>query len=370
MLIAQRPRPADELRAEVRARAENRPGVYRMIGPGDQLLYVGKSIRVRSRLLSYFHCAPDEKGHEIIRHTHRIEWEYVPSEFAALLAEMRRIQHARPIYNVEHKRDRAFCFVKITREQAPRLLIAREVGDDNALYYGPFRGRERVRTMLREVRDLLELRDCRPSTPMLFAEQTDLFGSAERAPLCMRGEVRKCLAPCAARCSRTEYTSHVELARRFLDGDVDTPLALLRARMEEAVRRMQFEYAADLRDRAARLEVARDELIALRGLIDSLTFVYQPQGYTGMDERVYIVRRGAIHAEYPAPRCPAERDRILAEARRIFERREYGMNRIRPTQAAEILLLARWFRLRPHERERVWADVPGTSRPQTAPGMF
>ena len=46
------------------------------------------------------------------------------------------------------------------------------------------------------------------------------------------------------------------------------------------------------------------------------------------------------------------------------------MNRIRPTQAAEILLLARWFRLRPHERERVWADVPGTSRPQTAPGMF
>ncbi len=370
MLIAQSPRPADELRADVRARAENRPGVYRMIGPGDQPLYVGKSIRVRTRLLSYFRSAPDEKAHEIIRHTHRIEWDYVPSEFAALLTEMRRIQNARPVYNVEHKRDRAFCFVKITREQAPRLVVAREVGDDAAQYYGPFRGRERVRTMLREVSDLLGLRDCQPSTPVLFADQTDLFGAVERVPLCMRGEVRKCLAPCAARCSRSEYMTRIELARRFLEGDVDTPLALLRTRMEDAVRRTQFEYAADLRDRALRLEVARDELIALRGLIDSLTFVYQPQGYSGADERVYVVRRGAIHAEYPAPRSPAERERILDDARRIFERREYGMNRIRPTQAAEILLLARWFRLRPHERERVWMQVPGTSQPRTAPGMF
>ena len=370
MLIAQRPSPADELRADVRARAENRPGVYRMIGPGDELLYVGKSIRVRTRLLSYFRAAPDEKAHEIIRHTHRIEWEYVASEFGALLTEMRRIQHARPVYNVEHKRDRAFCFVKITREQAPRLVVAREVGGDAAQYYGPFRGRQRVRTMLREVSDLLELRDCKPSTPMLFADQTDLFGAVQRAPLCMRGEVNKCMAPCAARCSLSEYTEQLELARRFLEGDVDTPLAMLRTRMEDAVRRMQFEYAADLRDRAVRLELARDELIALRGLIDSLTFVYQPQGYSGMDERVYVVRRGAIQSEHPAPRSTAERDAILEKAAGIFRRREYAANRIRPTQAAEILLLARWFRLRPHERERVWADVPGTTQPQTAPGMF
>lgn len=370
MLIAQRPRPADDLRADVRARAENRPGVYRMIGPADQLLYVGKSIRVRTRLLSYFRAPPDEKAHEIIRHTHRIDWEYVPSEFAALLAEMRRIQQARPVYNVEHKRDRAFCFVKVTREEAPRLVLALEVGDDPAQYYGPFRGRVRVRAMLREVRDLLGLRDCKPNTPMRFADQTDLFGAVEQAPLCMRGEVQKCLAPCAARCSRSDYQARMELARRFLDGDVDTPLALLRARMDDAVRRMQFEYAADVRDRALRLETARDELIALRGLIDSLTFVYQPQGYAGTDERVYIVRRGSIQAEHAAPRCRAERDHILEHAAAIFRRRDYGLNRIRPTQAAEILLLARWFRLRPHERERVWAEVPGTTQPRTAPGMF
>lgn len=357
-LIAHRPRPAADLRADVRADAANLPGVYRMVGPADNVLYVGKSIRVRSRLLSYFRAASDEKAAEIIRHTHRIAWDYVPSEFHAVLTEMRLIQQWRPPFNVEHKRDRAFCFVKVTREEAPRLLVSTEVGDDPAHYYGPFRGRGRVREMIREVRDLLELRDCKPSTPLRFADQMDLFGAVDRAPLCMRGEVRKCLAPCAARCSRSEYDAQMELARRFLDGDVDTPLAILQARMDDAARRMQFEYAADVRDRAMRLEMARDELIALRGLIDSLTFVYQPEGYNGADERVYIIRRGAIRAERAAPRSPAERDAILAEAKTIFERRDYGMNRVRPTQVAEILLLARWFRLRPHERERVWGKAP------------
>lgn len=370
MLIARWPRPADALRADVRAAAENRPAVYRMIGPADELLYVGKSIRLRARLLSYFRAGPDEKASEVIRHTHRIEWDYVPSEFAALLTEMRAIQHARPIYNVEHKRDRAFCFVKITREEAPRLLVALEVGDDRAHYYGPFRGRARVRDMVREVRDLLQMRDCRPSTPVRFADQMDLFDAVEDTPLCMRGEVRKCLSPCAARCTRSDYQGQVELARRFLDGDLDTPLTLLRARMDDAARRMQFEYAAEVRDRALRLEVARDELLALRGLIDSLTFVYQPQAYGTTDERVYIVRRGAIRAEHPAPRSAGERAAIVENARAVFERREYGLNRVRPTQAAEILLLARWFRLRPHERARVWSDVPGSARPLTAPGVL
>jgi hypothetical protein len=176
-----------ELRAQVRAGCENRPGVYRMIGPADNLLYVGKSIRVRTRLLSYFRAPRGEKAAEIISHTHRIEWEYTPSEFASLLTEMRSIQEARPPYNVEHKRDRAFCFIKLTREEAPRILAVQEVADDGALYFGPFRGRARVREALREVADLLELRTCAAATPMRFADQLDMFG-VDPQPLCMRAD--------------------------------------------------------------------------------------------------------------------------------------------------------------------------------------
>lgn len=346
-----RPRPSPELRADVRAACENRPGVYRMLGPGGEVLYVGKSIRVRTRLLSYFRADRGEKATDIISHTHRIEWEYTPSEFAALLLEMRSIQRWRPPFNVEHKRDRVFCFVKLTREQAPRVMAVREVLDDGATYFGPFRGPQRVREVIREVRDLLELRDCPAGTRMRFADQLDLFG-ADPQPLCMRADVGRCLAPCAGRCTRTEYLAQVDVARRFLEGDADVPLTILRQRMATAADRLQFEYAAELRNRMNRLEEARAELVGLRGMIDSLSFVYEVPGHGG-DDRAYVVRRGSIREELAIPGGGRERDELTARAARILGRKE-SFARVAPTQAAEILLLARWFRLRPQELQQTW----------------
>jgi excinuclease ABC subunit C len=334
-----------------------------MLGPGDDVLYVGKSIRVRTRLLSYFRADRGDKAADIIAHTHRIDWQYTPSEFAALLLEMRSIQSCRPPFNVEHKRDRVFCFVKLTREPAPRLLVVREVLDDGAIYFGPFRGPQRVRDVVREIRDLLELRDCAPSTRMRFADQLDLFG-ADPQPLCMRADVHKCLAPCAGRCTRAEYHAQVELARRFLDGDADIPLTILRKRMDVAADRLHFEYAAELRDRMLRLEDARAELVSLRGFIESLSFVYQVPGFAA-DNRVYIIRRGSIREERPAPADDAANVELAARAHCLLQRRE-TFARVAPTQAAEILLLARWFRLRPHELERTWR-VDGQSAPRRLP---
>jgi excinuclease ABC subunit C len=354
-----RPTPPAELRAEVRASCENRPGVYRMIGPANAVLYVGRSVRVRNRLLSYFRAPRGEKAAEIISHTHRIAWEYTPSEFATLLAELRAIQATRPPYNVEHKRDRAFCFIKLTREAAPRLLLTLEVVDDGALYFGPFRGRGRVRETLREIADLLELRTCASGTPMRFADQLDLFG-ADPQPLCIRADVRKCLGPCAARCTRTEYLGQVELARRFLEGDVDLPLRLLTERLRVACAQLQFEYAARLRDRAVRLADARDELVALRGTIEALSFLYHVPGWNG-DDRVYLIRRGSIRLECRSPRTEAERAALLRAVRRAFARREPGASTVRAGQVAEILLLARWFRSRPEEFARTWQ--PKSSAP-------
>jgi excinuclease ABC subunit C len=356
-------RPATELRAEVRAGCENRPGIYRMIGPANELIYVGKSVRVRSRLLSYFRAGRGDKAADILAHTHRIEWEYTPSEFAALLAELRSIQRARPVFNVQHKRDRAFCFVKVTHEEAPRLLVVREVNEDGGFYYGPFRGAERVREVLRELADLLELRDCASRTSLRFADQLDLFGAVAE-PLCMRADLHRCLAPCAGRCTRAEYHAHVDIARRFLDGAADVPLTILRRRMTAAADRLHFEYAAVLRDRMHRLEDARAELLQLRGFIESLSFVYEVPGYNG-DDRVYIVHRGSIREECAAPRNTTELAALTERARALLRRRA-NPARVDATHAAEILLLARWFRLRPDELARTWR-VDGGPGPRRLP---
>ena len=63
-----------------------------MFGAGDELLYVGKSVHLRTRLLSYFRASRGEKSWELIRETARIEWEYIPNEFFALIREMKLIQ--------------------------------------------------------------------------------------------------------------------------------------------------------------------------------------------------------------------------------------------------------------------------------------
>src|SRR5919205_3113814 len=94
------------LRALVRAGAEDRPGVYRMLGTEGEVIYVGKSKRVRTRLLSYFRGSyPADKGARIVREAATIEWEYVPSEFGALLRELRLIKQLRPRFNVKLKTD-------------------------------------------------------------------------------------------------------------------------------------------------------------------------------------------------------------------------------------------------------------------------
>src|ERR1700722_4135344 len=84
------------MRAAVRADAANRPGVYRMLAANGEVVYVGKSKCIRSRLLSYFRCEyPADKGARILREAEAIDWEYMPSEFAALLRELRLIKRLR-----------------------------------------------------------------------------------------------------------------------------------------------------------------------------------------------------------------------------------------------------------------------------------
>ncbi len=360
-----------QLRTDVRARAENRPGVYRMRGPSGEVLYVGKSVKVRTRLLSYFRAPRGEKAAEIIGHAHAVEWDYVPSEFASLLEEFRLIKRWRPIYNVEHKRDSLLCFIKLTREPVPRLLVVGHVINDGAEYFGPLRGRQAVTEAVRAVSDLLELRDCPSDTPMRLADQIELFRLRED-PRCMRGQVGRCLAPCAGGCTRTEYHSRIVQARAFLNGATEQPLTLLRERMSVASRRLQFEYAAELRDRATTLEGMQAELLQLGQTVERLSFLYTVPGHEG-DDRVYIVRRGSVRAELAVPRTAHERLVLEEKAAEIFERPEPRTVGLRAHEAQEVLLVARWFRLNPSELERTvsvqtLARVLGQGEGSATPG--
>jgi excinuclease ABC subunit C len=349
--------------ADVRARAENRPGVYRMLTSGGEVVYVGKSKQVRTRLLSYFRCAfPEEKGARILREADRIEWDYSPSEFAALLEELRLIKQLRPRFNVAMKRDgRNFCFLKLTRGAAPKLVVVRGPShDDTSVYYGPFQGAQRVGEAVRELNDALGLRDCALDQPMHFADQPELFTIFPRTPGCIRFEVKKCLGPCVGGCTARQYGERVKLARAFLDGADDGPLTTLRQEMEAASERLEFERAAALRDKLRRLELLKEQFLRLRFAVETLSFVYTVPGHEGAD-RVYLIRRGRVRAELNEPRTPAERSRLSEMIVDIFGTYERASAQIPTHEIDELLLLSTWFRRFPSELDRTRVPGPGLS---------
>ena len=354
--------PTSALREYVRTHAENRPGVYQMLGVDGNPLYVGKSIRVRTRLLSYFRASPEEKATQLIRETGRIRWEYIPNEFSTLVREMKLIQRWQPRFNRQHKRKRMYAFVKLTRERAPRILPVTRAIPDGSLYFGPFPAVGKVSRTVRELAHAVGLRDCPGPTPMFFDDQLEIFGGA-RTPLCMRAELGTCPAPCCGGVSGEAYQQKVQTARRFLEGRTREPLVAIETRIRDAVARLDFEYAGRLRDRMERLQSFQEHLGAFRGRVESLTFLYRVPGFAG-DSRLYLIRRGRLRREFPYPTTESARREIDEAVEAVYRAPEPGPASLAPHDAAEILLVARWFELRPKELRRTatpkkWLDEGG-----------
>jgi excinuclease ABC subunit C len=345
------------MRASVKDGAADRPGIYRMLSGTGEVVYVGKSKRVRTRLLSYFRCAyPEEKGARILREAESIEWEYTPSEFAALLRELRLIKTYRPRLNVQMKRDGLhYAFIKVTRGPAPRLTVVRgPSADDASVYYGPFVGAQRMEEALRELSDALMLRDCKSDMKMHFSDQGELFHLTPRTPGCIRYEIGKCLGPCVGGCSVSEYQERVAMARAFLDGSNDGPIEMLKSKMEAASADLQFERAASFRDKLNRLEVLREQFGRLRFAVEKLSFVYTVPGHDGAD-RVYLVKRGVVRAEVDKPRSTWQRGKLKRLVDDIFGANEKPSTVVPTHEIDELLLLSSWFRRFPAEMERTKA---------------
>lgn len=233
------------------------------------------------------------------------------------------------------------------------------------MYYGPF---PRVKTVAHTVRELgqaLGLRDCSDPTPVFFHDQLEMF-EGDRIPNCIRADFRSCLAPCCGRPAASQYQAAVDLARQFLEGKGGASLAELEREMADASRRMDFEYAALLCDRIERLRRFRDELVVFRGAVEDLTFVYRVPGFAGND-RIYLVRRGRIRKDMAHPKTRRARDRVARAIDAVYGAVDPGPSGLSPQDAAEIPLIARWFRLNPKERGRTlaphrWLEEKGPGR--------
>jgi excinuclease ABC subunit C len=220
---------------------------------------------------------------------------------------------------------------------------------------------------VRELAQVLELRDCPGTVPVFFDDQLEIFEKG-LTPRCIRADTGTCLGPCCGACSSETYTKRVEIGRRFLEGRTRKPLELLEDEMGRASEALDFEYAALVRDRLERLGTLQKELVGFKGRVEGLDFVYRVPGFKG-DDRLYLIRKGLVKEELPSPRGRTGKLAAAQKVEEVFRTPAPVVGALTPEAASEILLVARWFRLR--EKELARAAKPdewlNTHRPPGIP---
>jgi len=231
------------------ARLPDRSGVYIYRDAKAQVLYVGKAASLRSRVRSYFQESRprDPKTDALVRQIRDLEYIVTDNELEALMLEANLVRKHRPRYNIILRDDKHYPFLKLTtNEDFPRLLVARRVQNDGAIYYGPFYPATAMRETLKLTRQLFPLRTC----------SITIDGTLERP--CIQYAIHRCNAPCTGWETREGYAQTVRDVVQFLEGR-DEALALrLTHAMEAAAAEMKFERAAVLRNQIQALNKVRE----------------------------------------------------------------------------------------------------------------
>lgn len=346
-----------ELRRQLRAHCPAQPGVYGMVDRADRLIYVGVSRRLQRRLITYFQGAQafedaernrddrPRKELRVGRRAVRLVWEVAGHELLALLREQELIRRFKPDLNVRGRRRRSLAYIVLSSDDAPRFRVVSQLPKSSRRHWGPFPHNGRLNRSVELLNRHFRLPDCPSDTAIHFAGDETLFPVVDR-PLCLRGEVDRCLAPCVGAVSRQEYFAQLRRVRAFLDGRDDTPIVELERAMAEAVAGRQFERAARLHEIRTDLEALRDRLLP-RPHEEPRSFVYPVS--CGRRCAWLLVVRGAVLAVSSEPRAGASAAQWLERLGKV----PVSDSLLEERDAAETRTVRAWFRSHPDELERV-----------------
>ena len=220
----------------------NKPGVYLMHDKYDNIIYVGKAIILRNRVRQYFRknnkTARIEKMVSLIDH---FEYIVVESEDEALILECNLIKKYRPKFNVLLKDDKTYPYIKVdVKSDYPGVFMTRRILNDGAKYFGPYPNVSSAKEMVSFIKEKFQIRQCKN------------FKNRDRA--CLNYHIKKCLAPCMGYVSKEEYRKQIDGICLLLDGKIDDIMKNLQNEMEIASKNLEFEKAANIRDRILAIE--------------------------------------------------------------------------------------------------------------------
>ncbi len=218
----------------------NVPGVYLMKASDGTVIYVGKAIRLRSRVRSYFRDkSTSGLTSQMVRYITEVDYIVTETEVEALILENNLIKAHQPRYNVKLKDDKRYPYLRVTtNEPFPRIHITRKAENDGARYFGPFVHVRSTRQVLKQLTKFFPIRTC--TLPLTETEN--------KYRVCLDYHIGRCPAPCADKISVTDYDEIVRKVCQFLSGNTDAVVKELTEQMEAAAEALDFETAAKYRD--------------------------------------------------------------------------------------------------------------------------
>lgn len=262
--------------------APEKPGVYRMIGADEKVLYVGKAKNIKKRIVAYSHIDKlPYRLQRMVSEIRRMEFIIVENEAKALLMENELIKRLEPRYNILLKDDKTFPHLVIDVEsEFPSLRKYRGKRNDKSKYFGPFASVLAVNNVLDTVQKAFLLRSCRDN----------VFKNCERP--CLMYQIKRCSAPCVGRISKEDYHKLVREAVDFLDGKNTKIQAELSEKMQEASDRQDYEQALVFRDRIRALTNVQTGTMVEYATISSCDIVAIARKNDVVCIQVFFIRSG------------------------------------------------------------------------------
>ena len=268
------------------------PGVYLMKDKDGNIIYVGKSKLLKNRVSQYFQSSAAHSPKTVAMVSQICDFEYIitETEAEALVLECNLIKKHRPKYNILLKDDKQYPYVKVTvGEDFPRIFVTRQIKKDSSIYLGPFTTAMNIREAVEETRKLFKIRNC---------TQEISEGKTKKRP-CLYYQIGQCSAPCCGKITRSEYNTFLQGAISVLNGNCKDAIASLRDAMTEASNSLDFERAAELRDRISAISTLQEKQNISSAVGANMDFVGIYRENTSYCVQVFYYRNGkAVGSEY------------------------------------------------------------------------
>jgi excinuclease ABC subunit C len=332
------------------------PGVYLFKNAQGEIIYIGKAAVLAGRVRSYFQKGSDHspKTSLLVSQVTDLETMVTRSELEALILESNLVKRHRPRFNVVLRDDKQYPYVRLPiKDDFPRLSIVRRVQKDGALYYGPYTPANALRETLKVIKHVFPLATC----------SIEIDGKADRA--CIEFEIKRCMAPCTGNQSKEDYHLIVEQVRQFLEGRDHELLDDLRARMEIAAGREEFEEAARLRDRLFKIErMLEKQRITQTAATDQDVIGLARQG-AAVDLQILFVRGGLLIGRkdffWPQSADTADEELVRSAIGQFYNKDGQPPKEVlMPTDLEDAALIEQWLTEKRGESVRVLAPERGT----------